>query len=90
MTFELEAIWEQRIRIEEFFGNPRAHSRVEHVIVIIIALIYESYPVSVISSCKLVTIVLRVAKDVFAVCSSLHTAGVLAVHQMHREKSQCS
>ena len=80
MICELEAIGEQRIHIEEFFGDPRAHSGVEHVIVIIIALTNESNTISLVCSNKLVTIVLGSAKDGFAVCSSLHITGVLAVH----------
>ena len=90
MLCVLEAIGEQRIVLKEFFGNPRAHSCVEHVIEVTIAVTYESFTESLISSHELVTIVLRIAKDRLAVCSRLHVAGVLALHQMHQEHSHYS
>ena len=86
MICELEAIGEQRIGIEEFFGNPRAHSWVHHIIVIIVAITYESFSVSLISPHILVTMVLIIAKYSFAVCPRLHIAVVLAPNQMHCEK----
>ena len=80
MFFELEAVGEKRVDVEEFFGDLGANSGVKHVVVIVIALTKESFTVSLTWINILVAMILRISKDGFAVCSRLHIAGVLAEH----------
>ena len=80
MIFKLEAMWEKRVNVKELFGDLRANSGVQHVIVIVIALTKESFTVSLAWINILVAMILRISKDGFAVCSRLHIAGVLAEH----------
>ena len=80
MFFELEAVGEKRVDVEEFFGDLRANSGVKHVVVIFIALTKESFTVSLTWINILVANVLRISKEGIAVCSRLHITHVLAVH----------
>ena len=90
MFFELEAVGEKRVDVEEFFGDLRANSGVKHVVVIFIALTKESFTVSLTWINILVANVLRISKEGIAVCSWLHITHVLAMHELHREKGHFS